>query len=189
MATTVAALVAELGRRMRDPDHLAHSAADKEEILLHCQRVVASANHTAIVQVDATYAATGFPLIDFINVNLLRVERIQIDDHSDLDRIDWRSLANHNPRWLSVRGRPRVWDMIGRQYVLVWPQPLTTITVTLFGTHRTGFGDAALELPDEYAPGVLTMAEQLLLLRQRLFLSIAPSAEHGKADIYSGRAT
>lgn len=192
MAVLMSDMVTALGRRMRDPAHLAHASADKVGLLYRCERIVCAATKAIMPRQAITYAPTVFPVHQISALNFTRIERVEYAGKA-LDHVPWKTLWQHKPNWLQERGEPRVWDMFGRRYVLIWPMPATpSVTVTLVGVRLTKTIDTingVFELQEEHMPGVLSLAEQLLLLRQRLFASITPAAERAKADVRAGRAT
>ncbi len=195
MVTTAGALRAAAQRRVRDTDGTAHSDTIVLDLLSHCQRAVNAKNKSVLGTTTKTLLRNQ-PLIHIqssLNDNILRIERVQYQGR-DLERVQWTSLAHHNPRWFRLTDRiPRVWDVIGRDLFLVWPSPPIGVTVTVDVTYTkstvdlTTDGDS-LEVDEQHSPAILTLMEQLLLMRQRLLPAIASAAQRTNTDVEQGRA-
>lgn len=186
-------MIARLGERVRDPQHLATPEAVKQTILSEAQRVVAVATKALITPSTRTYTPTLLPVVDYTTFEIASVVSILVFDR-ELPRVPWRTLAQHDPYWITrAAPAPTCWDMIGRRHFLLWPRPIGgSIAYKLRGVAiPPDLGSAGLNMAidDQHMPGILTLAEQLLLLRQRLLVSLVPAAERQKADVTVGRAT
>ena len=191
MAETVGTLITALGRRIRDPNNLAHSATNVTTLLSAVQQVVNTM--TGAVKTSVTTGITtnpAFGLLSTVNNGLVRVERL-LYRGQDVIRAPWPRFAAVDPLWARRSGsRPLMWDMVGRTTLAVTPCiPSTAETVTLIGTKTlttlTTSGQAT-EVSDQLMPVILSMAEQLLLQRQRLMASIKPSVEHFEKALKAG---
>lgn len=180
MAETTTALVQALGRRVRDPNNLAHSSTNVISLLNHVQRVINAA--TSAVKVTATLTPTSpnafYSVIASLS-SLIRPERV-LFNNEDVLQSDWRSYNHIDPYWARAIGpKPLQWDRVGHEIFIVTPIPIgETISVTgpKVTTALTTAGQAT-ELPDQHMPAMLAIMEQLLLQRQRLFTSVKPSVE------------
>lgn len=180
MAETTTSLVSALGRRIRDPNNTAHASTNVIALLNHIQRIINAA--TSAVKVTSTVTPTGpnaFIVMTNSLSSLIRAERV-VFNNKDVLRSDWRSFVHHDPYWARAVGpAPLVWDRVGLGLVCLTPvvigQPISVIGPKVT-TALTTAGQAT-ELPDQHMPAMLSMAEQLLLQRQRLFKSLKPSIE------------
>jgi hypothetical protein len=185
MAETVSSLVTALGRRIRDPNSLAHSSTNVTTLLSHIQRVVCAATGALKTSTAVSFTATNsHPIYDTTSTitGLVRIERV-LYRNEDVLRSPWQQWLQQDPYWLRTPGsRPLRWDMIGRRLLAITPPIINSAeTFTVIGTKVTTAlvnSSDATELPDQHMPAILTIAEQLLLLRQRLLASVKPAVEH-----------
>lgn len=198
MAETVGSLRTAILRRIRDPNGTAHAAADVRTILSAAQRMVNAKTRALINSVTLNRVARR-PLIAVnaaVSASLLRVESVQ-DSKRELQHIAWPSLGHHDPFWFR-RTAPSatVWSNVGHDLLLVWPAiPAANAsegllaTGTAITTDLSGNDSIVTDLPDQHMPAVLDIAEQLLLLRQRLFASLKQATEKQGERADLGSAT
>ena len=179
--TTVAQVQAAVARRVRDPNVITHGDV-MLAVLSDCQRLVNAALGSVVAddtltlvhrQVLYTYAEVA--------ADVVRVVKVTSDAGRVLQQVDWRQLVNADPHWLhAVAEEPRYWFAVGHNLLGIYPSPP--------GTGRTatvryvqdladlGSGDT-LDIPSAHANMMIDMAEEVLLLRARLFPSLAGADE------------
>lgn len=191
MAETVGTLVTALGRRIRDPNNLAHTSPNVITLLNAVQHVVNAMTGAVKQSVTASIAISpAFGLLSNVNSGVVRVERM-LYRGQDVIRAPWNRFAAVDPGWVRrPGGRPLMWDMVGRTLIAFTPAiPLSAETITLIGTKTLATlstAGQATEVSDQLMPAVLSMAEQLLLQRQRLLASVKPSVEHFEKALKAG---
>jgi hypothetical protein len=193
VAETAGSLATVLSRRIRDPQNTAHDLTTVVyPILSYCQQLV---NAAGDVRREATLPALLSPVATpfttlFIN-NWMRMTEVRVGKNTPaaiaatpLPRINWRTLAANDPHWLRATApRPRYWDLIGQNVMLLWPlwtTPFTILRRTLVTPATLTTAASITELPDEHMPMILALAESVLLLRQRLLTSIPQAAERAQ---------
>lgn len=180
MAETAGSLTTEVSRRVRDPNNTAHAVADIYVLLTHAQRIVNS--HTRALLVSEDYILVGNDVTGTTRAcaAIDRIETIRFND-VDLARVPWQSLKHNTPRWLTTYASWTslpFWSPIGRMLFAVTPGPTTNASITIVGTKVTTAltsASSATEIRDQHMPAILNIVEQLLLLRQRLFVSAQQS--------------
>lgn len=182
MATTAGDLADILLNRVRDPHGTAHERSMVLRLLSECQRLVNAETRAVLAEADLTVDSSNTILdIQHLLPWALRIETVR-DGLRDLPRCgSWRELAEADRLWLRrTGGRLEQWCHFTPARVLLYPAPNDPTTVTLVYTLRTRdftHDTDELELPPNLEPAILDLAEQLLLMRQRLFASIPPVAE------------
>ena len=193
MAETAVSLYLALGRRLRDPSNLAHPPVYVIPLLSYIQQIVNASTGAIKTSATVTFSSTiphNFTDVTTALPTVARVERV-LYQNQDLDRVPWPQYIHHDPYWARRAGsQPLQWDMVGRGLLTVWPSVLNTAeSVTVIGTKVTTaltVGGSVTELPDQHMPAILSMAEQLLLLRQRLLASMKPAVEHFERALPTG---
>lgn len=182
MATTANDLLGHLMLRVRDPDGTAHERSMVLRLLAECQRVINAETRAVHAEMDVDVDASNTILdVHRLLPWALRIETIR-DGIRDIHRCkSWREIAQSDRTWLRrVGGRITQWCHFTPARVILYPAPVDLTTITLVYTLRTGdfiTGDELVQLPPNLEPAILNLAEELLLLRQRLFLSMPPAAE------------
>jgi hypothetical protein len=196
MSETAGSLADALLRRVRDPRGTATDIFSVFNVLSHCQRFVNAATRAVLIDVPL-YRFPGNPFIQISGITppILRVEQVRAFGRT-LERGDWTQLQNHDPTWLKRRASlPLFWSQIGGDLLCIWPSAISqdACQVVVTGTKYTAdltVYNQPLELPDHHAAAILTMGEELLLLRQRLMsLAMKAAAERQKVAIGYGRPT
>lgn len=182
MPTTAGDLVDILLLRVRDPDATAHSRTFVRRVLAECQRLVNAETRAVLAEVPITVDQTNTILdVQRLLPWAIRIETIR-DGIRDIPRCrSWRELAQADRLWLRrTGGRVQTWCHFTPARVLLYPAPADPVSLTFVYTLRTNdfTTDAVeLQLPVNLEPAILNLAEQILLVRQRLFLSVPPAAE------------
>lgn len=196
MAELAGDLATALLRRVRDPHGTANDIFSVFVVLSHCQRFVNAATRAVLVEaILFRFPGNPFVQISHLTPPIQRVEQVRAFGRT-LTRVDWTTYANHDPTWIKKRASlPLVWSPVGGDILCIWPSAIApeACEVTVTGTKYTpDLTDPLqeLELPSQHSPAILTMGEELLLLRQRLMsLSLKAAAERGVKNIQHGRAT
>ncbi len=151
-------------------------------LLAECQRLVNAETRallgTADLQVDASNTILD---IQRLLPWAIRIETIR-DGIRDLTRCgSWHEIAGADRLWLKrTAGRISTWCHFTPAKVLLYPASVDPVTLTLIYTLRTNDftqDTDEVQLGPNLEPAILDLAEQILLARQRLFLSIPPAAE------------
>lgn len=175
---TAGSLISEVLRRVRDPNGTAHgrtfvlSLLDSLQVFVNAQ--TAALLGEATVTVSGPYGLLNIALL--LPTTCVRVEAIR-DGTRDLPRADsWRVLAQADRGWLGRPGsRPETWCRIGPSWAAIYPVPADPFDLTLVFVRKpvTLTTEAVtVELPAPLIPALVTLAEEVLLLRQRLFPSM-----------------
>lgn len=191
MAETAGSLATALSLRIRDPQNTAHPLAVVYEVLSHCQRLVNAAGDVRREVSTSSLSASTNPFTSLFINNRMRVSEVRIGASNTqaatappLPRINWRQLAVRDPHWLRATApRPRYWDLIGQNILLLWPnwsQPVTVQRRILTNPATLTGSGSVTELPDQHMPMILALAESVLLLRHRLLASVPQSAERSQ---------
>jgi len=192
MAIDAGDLVDILLLRVRDPDATAHPRPLVLRVLTECQRLVNAETRAVLASVAFTADASHTILdIQHLLPWAIRVETIR-DGVRDLHHCgSWHEIAATDRYWLKrTAGRITTWCHFTPSRVLLYPAPNDPVPLTLIYTLRTAdLGETTpLQLPFNLEPAILELAEQVLLTRQRLFLSIPPVAERfGQAMVDTSR--
>ena len=185
--TTVAQARAEVLQRVRDPNNVQHADVILD-VLTDAQRLVAVA--MASTSTDATLTLTPRQVLytySAIASDVARILHVTYQGRA-LQRANWREFSHAHPVWLHAVGDvPRHWDVIGHNLLAVFPSPPTatrSVTVRYVPILGTLGASDALTIPSAHVPLMLDIAEEVLLLRARLFPSIegAVAAEDRHID-------
>jgi len=162
-------------RRVRDVHGLAHSRDLARTILSHSQRLINSL--LGIVTTSTTF--TTYPHQQFYQISglltgsdaITKVMAVR-EGARDLTHLtNIRQLHHLDTRWVRALG-PRfdAWTQLGRDMLIIYPAKVTSSSVTIVGakltTALTG-EDTALEMPNEYHDHIVSLAEVMLLAKQR----------------------
>jgi len=182
MPTTAGELADILLLRVRDPDGTAHERSMVLRLLAECQRLVNAETRALLAELPVTIDSTN-TVVDVQRLMpwALRIETIR-DGIRDLHRCSsWRQLAQADRLWLRrTGGRVQQWCHFTPARILLYPVPVDPTVLTFVYTLRTSdftLDSDLVQLPVNLEPAILDLAEQVLLMRQRLFLSIPPAAE------------
>jgi len=162
-------------RRVRDVHGLAHSRDLARTILSHAQRLINSL--LGIVTTSTTF--TTYPHQQFYQISglltgsdaITKVMAVKEDSRDLTHLINIRQLHHLDTRWVRAIG-PRfdAWTQLGRDMLIIYPAKTVGSTVTIVGakltTALTG-EDTALEMPNEYHDHIVSLAEIMLLAKQR----------------------
>ena len=162
-------------RRVRDVHGLAHSRALVRTLLSHSQRLLNSL--LGIVTTSTTF--TTYPHQQFYQISglltgsdaITKVMAVKEDSRDLTHLINIRQLHHLDTRWVRAIG-PRfdAWTQLGRDMLIIYPAKTVGSTVTIVGakltTALTG-EDTALEMPNEYHDHIVSLAEIMLLAKQR----------------------
>ena len=181
MATLAGDLADTLLLRVRDPDATAHARPFVLRLLTQCQRLINAETRAVLSSADLTADASSTILdIQHLLPWAIRVETIR-DGIRDVQRCgSWHEIAGSDRYWLKrTAGRPVVWCHFTPARILLYPAPIDPMTLTLIYTLKTNIltETTPLQLPFNLEPAILDLAEEIILVRQRLFLSIKPVAE------------
>ena len=168
-------LTDRLLRRVRDIHGLAHSRDFARGVLSGCQRVLNTLLGVVTVTPTLTtqphqlfYSISGF----FIDTEAMTKVMAVREDTRDLCKLDNMRALNHlDLHWVRAIGpRFEAWTQVGRDLLVIYPSKTASSSVTIIGakltTALTG-EDTAMELPNEYHDHVISLAEVMLLLKQR----------------------
>jgi len=162
-------------RRVRDVHGLAHSRALVRTLLSHSQRLLNSL--LGIVTTSTSF--TTYPHQQFYQISglltgsdaITKVMAVKEDSRDLTHLINIRQLHHLDTRWVRAIG-PRfdAWTQLGRDMLIIYPAKTVGSTVTIVGakltTALTG-EDTALEMPNEYHDHIVSLAEIMLLAKQR----------------------
>lgn len=177
MATTGATLVAELSRRLRDPNNERHGTTLVVDVLSQSQRLINFATEAKTTTVTFTPSAgrtlyRTSELDGTSPTNVMKVTAIR-QSNRDLIEVAWRSLGHVDVQWLRRQGaRYEVFARIGGNLVVIAPamsvpQPLE---ITYVAKPAAVVNDAtAIDLADEFVPAILDLAELTLATRVKQF--------------------
>lgn len=191
MAETAGSLATALSLRIRDPNNTAHNLAVVYEVLSHCQRLVNAAGDVRRETSTSAVSPGTNPFTTLFINNRMRVTEIRVGANNTaaskstpLPRVNWRQLAVRDPHWVRATApRPRYWDMIGQNILLLWPnwtQPFNIQRRILTNPATLTGSSSVTELPDQHMPMILALAESVLLLRHRLLASVPQAAERAQ---------
>jgi hypothetical protein len=173
VATTGATLITELARRLRDSGNTAHTRVLLGQVLSHCQRAVNL--QLRLVKATVTFtpnAGRTLYTTDELAADVGRIERIRALDRM-LPELPWRGLLGNSATWYRDVGmQPRVWAQIGSNLFVLSPRMLVPEALDVVYTIiPADVADAAtdVDLPDEWVPLVLDLAESVMLFRARLY--------------------
>lgn len=175
MPAVAKTLIDEVLRRVRDVHGLAHSREFTRTIVSHCQRLInASLGIVTTSTAFATYAHQQFYSISGLLTGdeaIVKVKSIR-DGAKDLTPVtNIKQFAHLDLRWVRAVGPSfNSWTHLGRDLLVIYPAKSINSSVTIIGTKLTialTGEDTALELPDEYHDHVISLAEVMLLAKQR----------------------
>lgn len=175
MPDVAKSLTDQVLRRVRDVHGLAHSRDLARTILSHAQRLINSL--LGIVTTSTTF--TTYPHQQFYQISglltgsdaITKVMAVKEDSRDLTHLINIRQLHHLDTRWVRAIG-PRfdAWTQLGRDMLIIYPAKTVGSTVTIVGakltTALTG-EDTALEMPNEYHDHIVSLAEIMLLAKQR----------------------
>ena len=175
MPDVAKSLTDQVLRRVRDVHGLAHSRDFTRTILSHCQRLVNSL--LGIVTTSTTF--TTYPHQQFYQISglltgsdaITKVMAVREGSRDLTHLTNIRQLAHLDTRWVRAIG-PRfdAWTQLGRDMLIIYPAKPLGSSVTIVGakltTALTG-EDTALEMPNEYHDHIVSLAEIMLLAKQR----------------------
>ena len=175
MPDVAKALTDQVLRRVRDVHGIAHSRDLARTLLSHSQRLLNSL--LGIVTTSTTF--TTYPHQQFYQISglltgddaITKVMAVREGTRDLTHLANIRQLAHLDTRWVRAIG-PRfdAWTQLGRDMLIIYPAKVTSSTVTIVGakltTALTG-EDTALELPNEYHDHIISLAEIMLLAKQR----------------------
>lgn len=173
---TAGVLVDELLRRVRDPQATGLSREQALFVLSHAQRVT----NAALAQVLSKETITLEP-----RRLIYQVSELPFGEHcvrpvavkagsTTIPPCPWRSLGQTNRRWFRAVGMPRLWSMIGRDLLVIYPAHGRRLDVEITFVKLTDMlinEDQTPELPDETYTVILDLAEGWVQIRNRLFSS------------------
>lgn len=171
MATTGAALIDALSRRLRDTANTAHSRDLIRRVLSHSQRAINLAQQAKKTTASFTPSAgrTIYARTEVAS-DVGRILRI-ISDRT-LPEVAWRHLQNVDPNWYRAVGARHVqWARIGGSHFVLHPalwetDPVSVVYVTVPADVVDGATN--VDLPDEMLPQVMDLAEGIMLAKARL---------------------
>lgn len=171
MAEAAGALVTVLLQRLRDASGGASSRAFVLARLSDAQRFV----NAALRHVKGRAALTIEPRVIVMPIEANLPECVHLEgvrfEGKDLDPCQWRILGMLDGRWFRAVGhKPRIWSIIGRDLMLVYPGGVEQRTVTAMYTKWCDVldhEDDVLEVPHDDIALVLDLAEAILQLRLR----------------------
>ncbi|MBV6467008.1 MAG: hypothetical protein PGMFKBFP_02340 [Anaerolineales bacterium] len=160
---------------MRDVHGLAHSRELARTLLSHSQRLLNSI--LGIVTTATTF--TTYPHQQFYQISglltgddaITKVMAVREGSRDLIHLANIRQLTHLDTRWVRAIG-PRfdAWTQLGRDMLIIYPAKTVGSAVTVVGakltTALTG-EDTALELPNEYHDHIVSLAEIMLLAKQR----------------------
>jgi hypothetical protein len=169
------ALIDELSRRLRDLTSTGYPRADILDIVNRTQRAINA--RLGLVHTSTAFSTGETPLysVDAIATNIVRVVDVR-DDDRPLQRVPWPQLVHQDSKWIRLRGTPEVWSPIGRTMIAVIPTPYITRSLTAVSIKMTSnladAGAPLLDIPDDFKPILLDLAEAVLLVRAREYKMI-----------------
>jgi hypothetical protein len=178
MAEVAGTLVDALLQRVRDPSGLAHTRDTARLVLSHVQRI---ANYALRAVLDSATLPTEpyrqvYPVLSLLPA-AARVVGIR-EGARDLDEIAWPLFHLSVPRWFRATGpRFEAFARIGDDLLVIYPAKTLASSVSVVYARLTTAlvnDSTPTDMPDEYLPLVLDVAEAILLLRQRQY---APAQE------------
>jgi hypothetical protein len=172
---TAKELTDEVLRRVRDVHGLAHSRAFARTLLSKSQQVLNTL--LAVVTTSTTFTTQPHQQLYSISGSLTGTDTVSRvlavrEGGRDLSHLkDYRQLSHLNLRWLRAIGtRFEAWTHIGRDLLVIYPAKTSTSSVEIIGSKLTTAltGEATeLEVPSEYHDHIVTLAEIMLLAKQR----------------------
>lgn len=178
MATSGATLITALSLRLRDSSNTAHPRDLLRRVLLQTQRVVNLAEKvrkTTAVVFTPPVGRTLFHVSE-VAANVARIERIRTLDHT-LPEVEWRTLVNNSVTWYrDLNPSHYTWARIGASLFVLTPAVWEPITVeVVYTTIPADITDDAtnVDLPDEWIPLLMDLAEGIMLLKARLYHAMA----------------
>ena len=193
MATAGELATAVYGR-IRDPLETAHPRWLVIAVLSEAQRLVNASTRALLGEAAITVGIHtgqyehGMSIINVPAVMPLaiRVETVR-DDVRDLTKVNWRHLPQADRGWLKrTGGAAECWAHFSPSRVIVYPTPDKPTLLHFVYTRLTAplIVDAdVIELPDVLHPAMLDMVEEVLLARQRLFVSVPPATAQLTVDL------
>ena len=175
MPETAKQLTDQLLRRVRDVSSTAHSRELAREILSKSQQIL----NTFLGLVTVTPTLTTQPYQQFYTINglltgadaLTKLVAIREGARDLAPLPNWRHLSHLSLRWhRQLSERHEAWTQMGRDLLIIYPAKNYTSSVTIIGTKLTTDLTAEtteLEFPNEYHDHIITLAEVLLLAKQR----------------------
>ena len=165
--------------RIRDP--LGDSITDTilYSILSHTQRILNAQVEAVMVSLTYSASAPVTTLAAASGVGFIRVKAASINDRT-LIRMNWRALAREDPFWTTRTGSPCVWDLVSHRLLVLYPAPTTATNVVLEAVQDLDpivTGTDTISLPSAHIAALLSLTEQVLLLRQRVLQPIKGAAE------------
>lgn len=180
MATLAGTLATTIQRRVRDISGLAHTTADVLTVMTHCERLLLC--RTAAVQTTET--VTNTEGLRTFTPTLMRVVGMQTQDGREIPFTTRDTMDRLRPDWIGGDTRadePTTWWRLGVDLVGYYParrgigQTIAVRGVAL--TTALSSGDT-LTLPDNLTGALVSMVEEVLLARQRLFASTKVAGGH-----------
>jgi hypothetical protein len=167
------ALIDELLRRLRDlaATPSAYPRADVLDIINRCQRSINSGLGLFTASASLTITNASIYNVTSVGADVIRVVDIRDNDRI-LKFVPWDQLIYEDPQWIRRRGsQPEIWSRIGRELLVITPisDPDGTVTC-VYLKQTTNLADAAappIDIPDEFKPVLLDLAEAVLLFRAR----------------------
>lgn len=173
MATDGATLITALARRLRDTSNTAHPRDLLRRVLSHSQRAINLAQQ--LKKTTATFTPdAGRTLYEIgeVAANVGRIVRIRAADRT-LPEISWRQLVDNSRTWFrDIDTQHRTWSRIGGNLFVLTPAlivPSATEVVYVIVPADVVDDTTNVDVPDEWLPLVMDMAEALMLLRARLY--------------------
>lgn len=175
--------------------NFAHSRVLILQVLNSCQAAINM--RLNLVQSSTTFVTNAYALYNLatIDPNAGRISTIRDSHGRDLQRQPWANLVRSDERWWrTFAPRAEQWAQIGRELVVITPIPLVPETLTVVSVKitdgMTDSGASFMELPDEYKPALIDLAESVLLFRSRDFNPMFKAMERaatrlGAEDILS----
>ncbi len=173
MATVAGQLVDTALQRVRDPGGLAHSRALVRLVLTHLQRIL-NAKFGVVVE---SRTLTTVPRQQVYPIAALTAETLRVisvrEGVRDLIRVAWPELWYQDRNWpFRVEDRHESFSVIGRDLLVIYPAKPAASTVTLICATLTATltdDTVVIELQEELHPLLLSLAEAILLTRQRVY--------------------
>lgn len=183
---TAGDLADEVARRVRDPDNTATTRDLLLRILTQAQRLVNAQTRALLAEAEFTIDSDN-SILDIATMLPLavRVETLREGTRDITKCASWKEIAEVDRFWLKrTGGRIEMWCHFSPSKVIVYPRPVETTTVRAVCTRYTNaltLDTDEIELADNLHPAILNLAEQLLLMRMRLFPSL--EAIQGRAAL------
>jgi hypothetical protein len=181
MATNGNDLIDELLLRHRAAGVDRIARADAATVLSQCQRVVNlhKTDNTATVSFTPTAGQTLYTVAGVAS-DVARIDTVRHDDR-DLHRVDFRSLAHCDTRWLHrTSNRYDLFSRIGGSLWVLYPAMESPVAVDVVYTIvPAAVADAAtaIDISDEYVPLLLDLAEAVLTARVRVWSALPDLTE------------